>query len=73
MEIEETPVLSRRLPEVMDDEEYAFLRFSLIVHPQQGVVVPGTGGIRKLRWGAGGESGAGHASSTSLPLPMTRS
>jgi hypothetical protein len=61
MEIKETPVFSRRLPEVMDDEEYAFLQFSLIVHPQQGVVIPGTGGIRKLRWGASGRGKRGGA------------
>jgi hypothetical protein len=74
MEIKETPVFSRRLPDVMDDEEYAFLQFALIVNPQMGVVIPGTGGIRKLRWrGAAGASAAGPASSTSWRWTTYRS
>jgi hypothetical protein len=59
MEIRETPIFSRRLVDLLADEEYAFLQFSLIANPQQGVVVPGTGGIRKLRWGASGRGKRG--------------
>lgn len=61
MEIKETPVFSRRLPDVMDDEEYAFLQFALVVNPQMGVVIPGTGGIRKLRWAGSGRGKRGGA------------
>lgn len=61
MEIKETPVFTRRLPEVMDDEEYAFLQFALIANPQLGAVIPGTGGIRKLRWPGSGRGKRGGA------------
>lgn len=61
MEIKETPVFSRRLPEVMDDDEYAFLQFALLVNPQLGVVIPGTGGIRKIRWAGSGHGKRGGA------------
>lgn len=61
MEIKETPAFSRRLPEVMDDDEYALLQFSLILNPLQGAVIPGTGGIRKLRWAASGRGKRGGA------------
>ncbi len=61
MEIKETPVFSRRLPDVMDDDEYAFLQFALVVNPQMGVVIPGTGGIRKLRWAGSGRGKRGGA------------
>ena len=61
MEIKETPVFSRRLPDVMDDEEYAFLQFARVVNPQMGVVIPGTGGIRKMRWAGSGRGKRGGA------------
>jgi hypothetical protein len=61
MEIKETPAFSRRLSEVMDDDEYALLQFSLILNPLQGSVIPGTGGIRKLRWAASGRGKRGGA------------
>lgn len=61
MEIRETPVFSRRLPEIMDDDEYALLQFSLMLNPLQGSVIPGTGGIRKLRWAASGRGKRGGA------------
>ena len=59
MEIKETPVFSRRLPDVMDDEEYAFLQYALVVNPQMGAVIPGSGGIRKLRWAGSGRGKRG--------------
>lgn len=61
MEIKETPVFTRRLPEVMDDLEYAYLQSALIANPRLGVVIPGTGGIRKLRWSASGRGKRGGA------------
>ncbi len=50
---------SRRITELLADEEYAFLQFSLIVHPKRGVVIPGTGGIRKMRWAGSGQGKRG--------------
>jgi mRNA-degrading endonuclease RelE of RelBE toxin-antitoxin system len=56
MEIKETPLFTRRVPDLMDDDDYALLQAALIVNPQLGVVIPGMGGIRKVRW-SGNERG----------------
>ena len=34
----------------LDDEEYAELQQFMILHPEAGNIVRGTGGVRKLRW-----------------------
>ena len=34
----------------LDDDEYAELQRHLLARPGSGEVVPGTGGVRKLRW-----------------------
>jgi mRNA-degrading endonuclease RelE of RelBE toxin-antitoxin system len=37
--------------EYLSDDEYAALQQFLAINPEAGAVMPGTGGIRKLRWG----------------------
>ena len=51
VEMDEFLAATRKL---MDDEERAGLVNYLSFHPTAGVVVPGTGGVRKLRWGLEG-------------------
>jgi len=34
----------------LDDDEYAELQQFLMEHPEIGDVIPGSGGVRKLRW-----------------------
>lgn len=34
----------------LDDDEYAELQQFLIEQPEAGMLVPGSGGVRKLRW-----------------------
>jgi len=46
---------------LMDDEERAELVEYLAYHPTAGVAVPGTGGVRKLRWGLEGRGKRGGA------------
>jgi hypothetical protein len=44
----------------LDDDEYGELQQFMIRHPEAGRVVPGSGGVRKLRWrreGAGKRGG----------------
>ena len=55
----ETPLFTRALPEYLDDEEYAELQRHLDAHPEAGDVVPGSGGVRKLRWAAKGKGARG--------------
>jgi hypothetical protein len=46
----ETSVFSRQLFEHLHDDEYRSLQLALALRPAQGAVIPGSGGLRKLRW-----------------------
>jgi hypothetical protein len=57
----ETSGFTRDIQALMADDDYRRLQQALTDHPDAGVVVPGTGGLRKLRWaltGMGKRSGA---------------
>lgn len=45
----ETSIFERELPLYLDDNEYAELQLYLMIHPDAGDVIPGSGGVRKLR------------------------
>jgi hypothetical protein len=45
----------------MDDEERAALVEYVATRPAEGVVIPGSGGVRKLRWGLEGRGKRGGA------------
>ena len=56
----ESSIFERVLPVYLDDDEYAELQQYLIQNPEASEVVPGSGGVRKLRWarrGAGKRGG----------------
>lgn len=46
----ETPTFTRRILDLMEDDEYRELQSYLAEHPNIGKVLPGSGGMRKLRW-----------------------
>jgi len=46
----ETPLFTRLLPDYLNDESYRALQRTLLENPEQGIVMPGTGGFRKIRW-----------------------
>ena len=46
----ESSVFERILPSYLDDDEYAELQQFLIKNPEAGELVPGSGGVRKMRW-----------------------
>ena len=48
----ETPFFTKALSHYLEDDEYAKLQNYLNEQPEAGVVVPGAGGVRKLRWGS---------------------
>ncbi|MBA4072967.1 MAG: hypothetical protein C0497_14180 [Gemmatimonas sp.] len=61
MELIETPVFTRQVLAALSDEEYRALQLHLVGRPDAGVLIPGSGGLRKLRWrlpGRGKRSGA---------------
>jgi len=39
---------------LLADDEYRALQAPLILRPEQGAVIRGSGGLRKVRWGARG-------------------
>lgn len=50
----ETRLFTRLVREHLSEDEYAALQQHLIARPEAGDVIPGSGGVRKLRWrGAG--------------------
>lgn len=46
----ESSIFERVRPVYLDDDEYAELQQHLLVHPEAGKLVRGSGGVRKLRW-----------------------
>lgn len=47
----ETPVFTRQVVEALSDAEYTRLQMALVLRPGMGDLIPGTGGLRKIRWG----------------------
>lgn len=50
MEIIETTAFTRRISTLLTDDEYAALQGLLTIEPDLGALIPGGGGVRKLRW-----------------------
>jgi hypothetical protein len=46
----ESSIFTRAVVELLNDDQYQALQLSLLLRPEQGVVIPGSGGLRKLRW-----------------------
>jgi mRNA-degrading endonuclease RelE of RelBE toxin-antitoxin system len=61
MRFVETPVFTRGVASVLDDEHYRSLQLALALRPEQGAVIRGSGGLRKLRWALPGRGKRGGA------------
>jgi len=59
VEIIETPVFTKRITKLLTDEEYSELQWALIINPEAVAIIPGAGGIRKLRWALSGSGKRG--------------
>jgi mRNA-degrading endonuclease RelE of RelBE toxin-antitoxin system len=55
----ESPVFSRYRDAYLTDDEYLRLQLALISQPTSGNIVPGSGGLRKLRWRGSGRGKRG--------------
>jgi hypothetical protein len=55
----ETRLFTRLVLGYLTDDEYRELQATLIEQPEAGVVIPGSGGVRKLRWRAPGRGKRG--------------
>jgi hypothetical protein len=54
----ETRLFTRLVQEYLNDDEYRELQKALMDNPETGNVIPGSGGVRKLRWRAPGRGKA---------------
>ena len=50
LEFFETTVFTRQITALLADSDYAALQGTLVVDPEAGDLIPGTGGLRKIRW-----------------------
>lgn len=50
----ESSIFERICPAYLDDDEYSELQQFLMQNPNVGEVIPGSGGVRKLRWARAG-------------------
>ena len=55
----ETKLFTRLVRELLTDDEHAQLQQALITDPETGDIVPGSGGVRKMRWGVAGRGKRG--------------
>jgi hypothetical protein len=55
MKIIETSTFTKLVYTYLTDDEYLGLQSYLFKYPEAGKIVPGTGGVQKLRWAAAGK------------------
>lgn len=55
----ETKLFSRLLGDYLTDDQYSQLQSALVEAPDRGALVPGSGGVRKLRWSQPGRGKRG--------------
>ena len=55
----ETPLFTRLVTDYLSDDEYLKLQQALADNPEAGDLIPGSGGVRKLRWARRGQGKRG--------------
>lgn len=55
----ETTLFTKLIVKYLSDDEYLGLQSFLLVRPEAGRIVPGSGGVRKLRWAMSGKGKRG--------------
>ena len=59
MEFIEASLFTRLIYKYLSEDEYLGLQVFLIRNPDSGKIVPGSGGVRKLRWSVRGRGKSG--------------
>ncbi len=57
----ETPTFTKTIIGLLTDDEYRFLQNELTQNPEAGDLIPGCGGVRKIRFAAQGKGKRGGA------------
>jgi mRNA-degrading endonuclease RelE of RelBE toxin-antitoxin system len=55
----ETSIFTRQVMDLLPDEEYKRMQEVLLLRPEAGDLIPGSGGLRKLRWRLSGKGKRG--------------
>jgi mRNA-degrading endonuclease RelE of RelBE toxin-antitoxin system len=55
----ETTVFTKLLPKYLTDDEYRLFQWYLVLNPESGDLVRGSGGVRKVRWAPEGKGKRG--------------
>lgn len=54
MRFVETPIFTKIITGLLDDEDYRGLQIALMLRPEQGPIIRSAGGLRKVRWAKAG-------------------
>ncbi len=55
----ETPIFTKLVSELLPDDDYRKIQLALILRPEAGKIIPGSGGLRKIRWKSRGSGKRG--------------
>lgn len=59
MEFIESPLFTKYIYDYLEEDEYLAMQWHIAIHPESGSLIPGSGGLRKLRWKAKGAGKSG--------------
>jgi hypothetical protein len=59
MKFIETPIFTKQVQASFADDEYKSLQIALLLRPEQGAVIQGSGRLRKIRWAMKGSGKRG--------------
>lgn len=59
MVIVESPIFTKVISAILDDEGHRGMQNALVENPALGAVIPHSGGLRKMRWGVEGRGKRG--------------
>jgi mRNA-degrading endonuclease RelE of RelBE toxin-antitoxin system len=55
----ETPIFTKLVTDLLLDDEYRKIQLALVLRPEAGKIIPGSGGLRKIRWKTNGRGKRG--------------
>jgi len=55
----ETPVFTKAVRALLSDNDYRELQQTLVLRPEAGNIIQGSGGLRKIRWNSSGSGKRG--------------